>query len=480
MSIENFRLKVFVTAARTGSYTAAARELGISQPAVSQHVCGLEKYVGARLFLRGAGRMDLTPTGRRLLARAAAILGEYESLDREFMVPGSLLLKGVLNGSTRANILVSDGRFADMDAPDDCRADRIIDASGLAIIPSFFNTHTHAAMTLLRGYADDLPLRQWLEDHIWPYEDRLTPDDIRKGSDIATEEMLASGSTFFSDMYFDIEQTIESVDQSGMRAAIGITVMENHSKEVEERKMDFVRNWTDPTGGRIQLVIAPHSIYTVGEKKLRRAADFARKNGMRLHIHLSETGQEVKDCIREHGMTPVRYLDSIGFLGPDVIAAHCVHVDSKEWDILARRGVTISHCPCSNMKLGSGRFPYELAIGSGCRITLGTDGASSNNNLDMMEEMKFAALLAKVQGSATIAPAEEVFRWATRNGAEAFGLDAGVIAKGKLADAVLLDLANPRMKPCHNLISNVVYSADSSCVKAVLCGGRFIFNRGLL
>ncbi len=478
--MEDFRLKVFVTAARLGSYTAAARELGISQPAVSQNICNLENYVGTRLFLRGAGRMDLTPTGKRLLVRCESILEDYACLDREFMAPGSILLKGVFDGKSRNNILISDGRFADLDAPDDTRADRCIDASSLAIIPSFFNTHTHAAMTLLRGYADDLPLQQWLEDHVWPYEDTLTPEDIRRGSDIATEEMLASGSTFFSDMYFDIEQTIESVDQSGMRAAIGITVMENHTKAVEEQKMDFVRNWTDPTGGRISLVMAPHSIYTVGEKKLRKSAEFARKKGLKLHIHLSETEKEVSDCMREHGMTPVRYLDSIGFLGPDVIAAHCVHVDRQEWDILARRGVTVSHCPCSNMKLGSGRFPYEMALESGCRITIGTDGASSNSNLDMLEEMKFAALLAKVQGDTTLVPAEEVFRWATRNGAEAFGIDAGVIAKGKLADAVLLDLANPRMKPCHNLISNVVYSADSSCVKAVLCGGRFIFNRGLL
>ena len=160
-----------------------------------------------------------------------------------------------------------------------------------------------------------------------------------------------------------------------------------------------------------------------------------------------------------------------------MIAAHCVHVDRQEWEILSRRRVTVSHCPCSNMKLGSGRFPYELAIESGCRITLGTDGASSDNCLDMLQEMKFAALLAKVQGNPMLAPAEEVFRWATLNGAEAFGIDAGKIEKGRLADAVLLDLSSPRMNPCHSLVSNVVYSADSSCIRAVLCGGRIVFDR---
>ena len=170
----------------------------------------------------------------------------------------------------------------------------------------------------------------------------------------------------------------------------------------------------------------------------------------------------------------MRYLDSIGFLGPDVIAAHCVHVDKEEWDILAERGVTVSHCPCSNMKLGSGRFPYELAIASGVRVTLGTDGSSSNNNLDMREEMKVAALLAKVTGDASLLSANLVLQWATRNGAEAFGYDSGVIAEGKLADAVLVSLDNPKMQPCHNLVSNWVYSADSSCIKHVICNGKVL------
>ena len=240
--------------------------------------------------------------------------------------------------------------------------------------------------------------------------------------------------------------------------------------------MQYVRDWKDPTGGRIQLVMAPHSVYTVGPDKLKRSAAFARKNGLRLHIHVAETRTEVQNCIRDYGTTPVRYLDSLGFLGPDVIAAHCVHVDAEEWKILAGRGVTVAHCPCSNMKLGSGRFPYELAIESGCRITLGTDGASSNNNLDLREEMKFAALLAKVAGDPSLLPATEVFRWASRNGAEAFGLDAGEIARGKLADAILVDLGRSSMQPCHNLVSNFVYSADSSVIRHVICDGQLVYT----
>ncbi len=385
-----------------------------------------------------------------------------------------LLLKGVLHDGRVRNILIEDKRFKDLDAPAEVDEAQVFDASGSAILPAMYNTHTHAAMTLLRGYADDMPLQKWLQEYIWPFEDKLTPEDIRKGSDIAVKEMVRSGTVFFNDMYFDVEETIDTVNRTGTRAAIGITVMENHSKAVTREKREFIRHWQDPTGGRVRLVMAPHAIYTVGERKLRDSAEFAREHGMLLHIHLSETVKEVEDCLLEHGTTPVRYLDSIGFLGPDVIAAHCVHVDDEEAAILAERGVTVSHCPCSNMKLGSGIFPYSRLMQAGCRITLGTDGASSGNNLDLREAMKFAALLAKSGGDPELLPAEEVFRWATRSGAEAFGIDAGVIAEGKLADCLLIDLTDIRMQPCHHLVSNFVYSADSRCIKHVLCDGRIV------
>ena len=385
-----------------------------------------------------------------------------------------LLLKGVLHDGRVRNILIEDKRFKDLDAPAEVAEAQVFDASGSAILPAMYNTHTHAAMTLLRGYADDMPLQKWLQEYIWPFEDKLTPEDIRKGSEIAVREMVQSGTVFFNDMYFDVEETIDIVNRTGTRAAIGITVMENHSKAVTREKREFIRHWQDPTGGRVRLVMAPHAIYTVGERKLRDSAEFAREHGMLLHIHMSETVKEVEDCLIEHGTTPVRYLDSIGFLGPDVIAAHCVHVDDEEAAILAERGVTVSHCPCSNMKLGSGVFPYSRLMQAGCRITLGTDGASSGNNLDLREAMKFAALLAKSGGDPELLPAEEVFRWATRSGAEAFGIDAGVIAEGKLADCLLIDLSDIRMQPCHHLVSNFVYSADSRCIKHVLCDGRIV------
>ena len=390
----------------------------------------------------------------------------------------SLLIRHTRYGDKTTDILVVDGRFASLSAPAGTEADETIDATGTAILPPFYNTHTHAAMSLLRGYADDMPLQRWLNEYIWPYENKMTAADIREGSRLAIREMIQTGTVFFSDMYFEIGETIAVAKEFGIRAAIGVTFVESHSKSQQEEKLDMLRHWGDPTNGLITLTVAPHAIYTVGSGLLVKCAEVARSLGMKLHIHLSETRKEVEDCLREHGTTPVRYLDSLGFLGPDVIAAHVVHVDEEEAAILASRGVTIAHCPCSNLKLASGIFPYRLLHDAGCRITLGTDGDSSNNNLDMREEMKFAALLAKASsGDPEVMPADEALAMATRNGAAAFGIDAGVIQEGKLADALLVRLDDVRMQPCHNLVSNWVYAAGSSCIDTVICNGKILMRR---
>jgi len=388
----------------------------------------------------------------------------------------SILLKGVLFDGRKSDILVEGNRIRTI-APEGSglQAQTVVGAEDKAILPALYNAHTHAAMTLLRGYADDMKLDKWLNEYIWPFEAKMGAKDIRKGSELAIREMVESGTVMFNDMYFFIEETIDLVAKSGMRAAIGITVMDNHSLAQAKEKQDFIRHFKDPTGGRIQLVMAPHAVYTVGTERLRSCAAFARDNGMKIQIHLSETQFERESCIAAHGMSPVKYLDSIGFLGPDVIAAHCVTVDDRDVDILAERGVSVAHCPCSNMKISSGRIPYEKLTRAGVRMTLGTDGASSNNNLDLREEMKFAALLAKVNGDPELLSAEEILRWATVNGAESLGVDAGVIAEGKLADFILVDLNNIRMQPCYNLVSNWVYSADSTCVSSVWCDGKQIY-----
>lgn len=387
----------------------------------------------------------------------------------------SLLIKNVLLDGNKTNILIRDNLFEDLSAPADTPAQKVLEAEGCAILPSFFNTHTHAAMCLLRGYADDIPLEKWLTEYIWPFENSMTPEDIRRGSDIAVREMIAGGTTFFSDMYFDIPQTIDIVAGYGIRAAIGITFVESHSKSEQQEKLEMLEHWVDPTGGRITLTVAPHSVYTVSSDLFVKCAGVARERNLKLHVHLSETAKEVADCKAAHGKTPVRYLDDLGVLGPNVIAAHAVHIDEEEAEILAERGVTVAHCPCSNMKLSSGHFNYQMLKKAGCRVTIGTDGACSSNNLDMREAMKFAALRAKEDSeNPLLMPADEALKLATQNGAEAFGIDAGAIVKGKLADAVLVDLNNIRMQPCHNLISNWVYSADSSAISHVICDGKII------
>lgn len=392
----------------------------------------------------------------------------------------TLLLKNILLDGRTTNILIKDGLFADLNAAADAAADSIYDASGEAIVPSFFNTHTHAAMTLLRGYADDMELFTWLNDHIWPFEAKMTAQDIYNGSRLAVLEMIRSGTTFFCDMYWMTEETAKAVEEMGIRAALGVTLMDRLGEEKIAADLRFLESWKSPCANRVELAIAPHAVYTAGPELLERCAQAARSNGQRLTIHVSETRQEVEDCIRARGMSPVRWLDKLGVLGPNVIAAHCVYVDPEEMDIMAERGVTVAHNPCSNMKLASGIFPAAKFAASGCNITIGTDGTSSNNNLDMREEMKFASLLAKVSNNSETLPAQEAFKWATANGAKAFGLNAGVIEKSALADAVLLDLSNERLTPNYNLVSNWVYAADSRAISGVLCDGRFVMHKGIV
>ena len=392
----------------------------------------------------------------------------------------TLLLKNILLDGRTTNILIKDGLFADLNAAADAAAVSIYDASGEAIVPSFFNTHTHAAMTLLRGYADDMELFTWLNDHIWPFEAKMTAQDIYNGSRLAVLEMIRSGTTFFCDMYWMMEETAKAVEEMGIRAALGVTLMDRLGEEKIAADLRFLESWKSPCANRVELAIAPHAVYTAGPELLERCAQAARSNGQRLTIHVSETRQEVEDCIRARGMSPVRWLDKLGVLGPNVIAAHCVYVDPEEMDIMAERGVTVAHNPCSNMKLASGIFPATKFAASGCNITIGTDGTSSNNNLDMREEMKFASLLAKVSNNSETLPAQEAFKWATANGAKAFGLNAGVIEKSALADAVLLDLSNERLTPNYNLVSNWVYAADSRAISGVLCDGRFVMHKGIV
>ena len=289
---EDFRLRVFTQVASLGSFTAAAKALGVSQPAVSQHIAELEKSAGGKLFERERGSVSLTARGRLLLEHAERILSEYKRLDGAFRVPDSILLRDVLYAGQRRNILIQKDRFASLDAPADTPADCVVEAAGTAILPAFFNAHAHAATTVLRGRGEDPAL-----------EGSLEPEDVRRGDTLAIREMGAAGTTFFSEMFFDPEETVAAVEASGLRAAVGITLHEGHPKAQGIALRDYIKSWKDPSGGRIQLTMAPRSVLAVGTDELRRAATFARQNGLLLHIQVARTRREVDECVRKYGMS---------------------------------------------------------------------------------------------------------------------------------------------------------------------------------
>lgn len=387
----------------------------------------------------------------------------------------TLLINNVLLNGSRQNVLIENNRFKRITSEPILTADEVIDGGRFAIVPPFYNGHCHAAMVLLRGFADDLPLQAWLNDSIWPMEAKLTPEDIYAGSRLAVLEMIKSGTVFFEDMYWDEQETARAVEEMGIRAAIGVSLMDRQSAAEKDRLFDRLRNYK-PTD-RVSYTVAPHAIYTVGTDLLLRCKKAADENGQFLNIHLAETMTEDADCRKAHnGMSPVEYMDSIGLLSPKTLLAHVVHVDQHDQEILARTGAICVHNPASNMKLSSGVLKMKELQKNGCRIALGTDGASSNNNLDMLEEMKLAALLAKCYADPEAGSATDVFNMATRWGAEAFGLDAGAIEEGKLADALLLDLNNEKLVPNYNLVSNLVYSADASCIDTVICNGKVVMR----
>lgn len=389
----------------------------------------------------------------------------------------SILIKNILLDKQLRDVLIEGNRFTRIEKNIEVPADLIVDGSDKALLPPFYNAHTHAAMSLLRGCAEDMSLTEWLQDKIWPLEAKMQNDDHYVGVRLAILEMIKSGTVFFSDMYFNVPDTIRAVEEMGIRAAIGVTFLESNGPKYVERGLRFIENLPE-TSSRVQITITPHAVYTVSADLFKRLAAIARERSLIIHTHLAETRQEVQDCIATHGMSPVRWLDHLGLLGPNTVAAHVIHVDDYELEILRDRGVWLVHNPCSNMKLGSGVFRSADIIEKNLNVALGTDGCSSNNNLDMREEMKIAALLAKVHYGSEVLKVDEVFHWATLNGARAYGLDAGEIAVGKLADALIIDLNNVRMLPTYDLLSNWVYSADSSCIDSVICDGRFLMQGG--
>jgi 5-methylthioadenosine/S-adenosylhomocysteine deaminase len=392
----------------------------------------------------------------------------------------SILIKNALLDGVLSDVLIQGEHIVAVGPDLNAEAKTVIDATDKAIVPALINAHTHAAMTLLRGYADDMDLHTWLNDYIWPLERKLSPEDVYWGSKLACLEMIKTGTTFFCDMYWHMPSTIRAVEDMGLRAMLSSVFIDfgeaKKAAQFKKRTQEFFDR-QNTSFSRIQFALGPHAIYTVSRDSLAWLADFARKNGLLIHIHLSETKREVEDCLSAQGLTPVRYLKDLGFLGPNVLAAHAIWLDTEEMDILAEHDVKIVHLPVSNMKLCSGAFPYRQLLARGLCIGLGTDGCSSNNNLDMFEEMKFAALNCKsLTGDPTAMPAAQAWACATSNGARIFGLNAGRIAPGLLADCLLLDLNHPQLVPNHNLISNIVYAAGGDCVHTTICAGKILMH----
>lgn len=393
-----------------------------------------------------------------------------------------MLIQNVQLDGRETDVLIEGNRFESIGENLKAQNAEVLDGRGLAILPTFVNMHTHAAMTLMRSYADDLDLHDWLENYIWPLESRMTEEDIYHGARLACLEMIKSGTTCFNDMYWHFHGTARAVEEMGVRAMLSSVFIDfsDEAKAREQRSLtECLFAESQRYSDRIGFALGPHALYTVSKESLQWTKAFADENNLLIHIHVSETETEVRDCLARYGLRPVQWLEKIGLLGPNVIAAHVVHVNEYEMGILARNEVKVVHNPVSNMKLASGSFPFRRMQSAGVHMSLGTDGCASNNNLSMMEEMKVAALHAKLfHNDPTVLPAHTAFEMATINGALALGLDCGVVAEGRLADCMLVDLSNHRLAPGYGLVDDMVYSADSSCIDTVICDGKILMRGG--
>jgi 5-methylthioadenosine/S-adenosylhomocysteine deaminase len=387
------------------------------------------------------------------------------------------------------DVLIEDGLIAEVGPARSDRspvADQVLDGRGRAVIPGLVNAHTHAAMVLFRGYTDDMPLMPWLEEKIWPLERHLQAAHVHAATRLACLEMLSSGTTTFHDMYFQPESAAAAAQEMGMRAVISrvfFEVFASKSREALLEEIDLGLRGLSGFRG-VTASVGPHAAYTVTPDGLAGAYRLAEQHDTIVHFHLAETQNEMQEFQRRHGRPLVEALDAVGFLGPRLCAAHGIWVDEAEVGVLAARGVSIVHCPSSNMKLSSGwspagsrAFPHGLYRRAGVRVALGTDGAAANNSLDMFEAMKLAALLQKhATGDAAALTAHEAFVMATEAGADTLRINAGRVEPGRRADLLLIDLDRPYLVPGHDLIADLVYAGRPDCVETVVVDGRVVLR----
>ncbi len=391
-----------------------------------------------------------------------------------------------------SSIAVHDGKILELlpitEAAKRYRAAETIDLPRHAVIPGLVNAHTHVAMSLFRGLADDLPLMDWLQNHIWPAEAKwVSPDFVRDGTELAIAEMLKSGISCFNDMYFFPDVTARSAMDSGMRACVGLIMIDFPSAWAQNndeyfhkglKLHDELRN-----NDLISTAFAPHAPYTVSDAPLEKIRMYADELDIPIHMHVHETAHEVESSLKQYGKRPLARLADLGLLTPRLLAVHMTQLQADEIALLAKAGVNVMHCPTSNLKIASGFCPVHALVQAGVNVAIGTDGAASNNNLDMLEEAHIAALLAKgVSHEATAVPARLALRMATLNGAKALGLDTqiGSLVAGKAADITAIDLSDISNQPVFDPISQIIYSVSRDHVTDVWVNGkRLVASRRL-
>lgn len=397
-----------------------------------------------------------------------------------FLVPGSV--NPVLSGyMTVENDLIT---YIGEERPLIEDGTQTLDGSRLLFMPGLINTHGHAAMSLLRGYGDDMVLQAWLQEKMWPMEEKFTGDDVYWGTSLSVLEMLKGGTTTFLDMYDHMDRVAEVVELSGMRAVLMRGVIGLCPEEVQTHKLaeavEFARNWHGKADGRITTMISPHAPYTCPPEFFMRFVQAAHDLDLPMHTHMSETLREVEQNAADYGLRPVAHLEKLGMFTRPSLIAHGVHLNNEEIEILARHNVGVSHNPGSNLKLASGVARVPDLLRAGVKVSLGTDGAASNNNLDMFEEMRLAALIHKgVSGDPTAVPAPEAFLMATEAGAQSLFLNqVGRLAPGMKADFIAIDIDQPHLLPHTDLLSHVVYSASAKDVEHVWVNGKQVVKHG--
>lgn len=369
---------------------------------------------------------------------------------------------------------------------DEKEYDKIIDATNKLVMPGFINMHTHIPMSYYRSYSDDMLLFDWLES-IWKTEDLLNSEEIYYGTMLGISELIKSGTTCFNDMYTFGSTIAKAAENAKFRAVIGHTLMDKERAAQGENfgvSRELFKKYHESSNDRIRTIIGAHAIYTISEEYLKEIIDFAKEMETKIHIHISESKEELENCIKQHGKSPVEYLNDLGFFELDVLAAHCVHLSDNDIKILREKGIHVLYNPISNLKLANGFARIVDMKNEGINISLGTDSCGSNNNLSMFEEIKTAAIVNKgLTNNPTSLPAIEVIRMATINGAKALGIDdkVGSIKVGKNADITIIDLNKTHLRPTHNIVSLIVYAMQSSDVDTVLVDGNILMeNRKLL